>query len=667
MRFAIIVALVTILMIGSAYLIADFIYPFPAEVGEAYINNLVAENWAEVHLQHHSDTSPPSLVDFEDEFNDFSSEFGLTGIEIVEINAGEESVFEAEYKVKLAYLSEYFPTQEIELDLKLSREGIFDWKVHWQDHLPLPEYGLEADYSRIRLMPERGEITDRNGMTLAGGGSVVNIGVQPGRIEDPEQLHQILEEELGLSEEYVRGEYEAPGIQDQWFVPLTTVSERQFAELDPILRPIPGIFFRREESRVYQEGKIAGHITGYLGQVTAEMIEFYPDRDYQAGELVGRSGLELGQEVLLRGQPGYHFYIEIDGQRELFTEKEVAHGEDVQLTVDIPLQKIATEILKDEEAAFVLLDANSGEILVLASSPGYDPNEFIGGISSTRWNELSTDSTRPMFNRATQGRYAPGSTFKALTAAAALDLGIFTPTSQFNDSGELVVQGNSVRNFEEEVFGEHIFSEGIVKSINTTMAKVGLELGAEELSNYFSKFQLDQELNLGLPTQPGQIGNPGRSQVALAWTSIGQDQVLLTPLLMAELFSVLANGGYAPELDILTRDLTLQIDEAAQVVQEETVSDLDEMLRRVVTEGTGQQAEVSGLNIHGKTGTAEVGNQEPHAWFAGYIREFDERDLAFAMLVEEGGVGGRVAAPLVNQFFSRVLEEEVLSDLETIE
>ena len=142
---------------------------------------------------------------------------------------------------------------------------------------------------------------------------------------------------------------------------------------------------------------------------------------------------------------------------------------------------------------------------------------------------MSTDPNQPLFNRSLQGRYPPGSVFKVITAAAALDLGLVTVESEFVDSGELKVEGNVIRNFQNEVFGEHLFADAVIHSINTTMAEVGLMVGAENLSSYFANWGLDQEPDFKLPITSGQIGDPARNQVSLAWTAIGQDRVLLTP------------------------------------------------------------------------------------------------------------------------------------------
>lgn len=664
MRLAIIIIIVAVLMLGAGYFLAEFIYPLPYDVAEEYLDYYLAEDFDSMLEYHHSDFNETSDNRLKDAFLDFNNEFNLSGYELIELEVIEETLFEAKYQVGIEYNSKYFNDIIINFVMELSRDGILNWKIHWLDQLPLPKYGTEATYDRRRLYPERGNIYDRSGELLAGGGSVINIGIEPGKVENPELLHETFSKELGLSEEYLVGEYQATGIQDHWFVPVATVSESEFAELDPILRPIPGVFFKRQDSRVYPFDNTVSHITGYVGEVTEEMMNYYPERDYQPGDQAGRSGLEIGLEEILRGSLGYQFYVEKNGERELLREIDPKDGENINISLDIALQQEAVDLIEGLKASFVILDANSGEIIVLASRPGFDPNEFVKGISSSRWSQLTTDPDRPLFNRATQGRYPPGSTFKVLTAAAALNEGIYNLDSEFNDEGQLTVEGNIIRNFEGEVFGGHNLEEAIIKSINTTMAKVGLELGAENLENYFNRLGLSSSPDLGLPLQAGQIGNPGRSQVGLAWSAIGQDQVLMTPLHMAKMFTPFANQGYIPEIIL---NLQNDSDEKEQVLSEETVNNLRAALRKVVTEGTGQAVNLEGFNIYGKTGTAEIAGRNPHAWFAGFIEDFQDRDLAFALLVEEGGVGGRVAAPLVRDFFERISETELIDQLEEVD
>ncbi len=625
----------------------------PTSVVEAFLQQFETQDFSTME-EYFADEPHPTGREFEQAFQRFGQAFGLSSVTSTGSAAVSKDSKTAVYNISLVYESRYFPPLNVETELRLVRENIFDaWKVQWDDNLPLPEYGLAVDYARVRQEPQRGSILDREGQILAGKGSLVAVGVQPDRITDPDTLLEVLHTELGLSPDYVRRQYEAPGVQGHWFVPLANLKEAEYQRVDPVLRPIPGIFFRRVDARSYPEGEILGQITGYLGEVTATMIDAYPEREYLSGELVGRSGLEQSQDDRLRGRPGYRFYVDVDNSRILLTEKPVQDGEDVTITIDAGMQALAYEVLGDRRGALVVLDAQTGAILALASTPGYDPNEFVGGISTQRWQELSTDERLPMFNRALQGLYPPGSVFKVVTVAAALDQGLYEAGSSFVDTGELVVQGNIVRNYQRQVFGEHNLHRAVVDSINTTIAQVGLDLGAQTLEEYFKKLGLHQSYKLGLPMMAGQIGTPNRSRVALAWSAIGQDQVLLTPLHMAQIFSVLANQGNVPSIHLFSNE---EEPTGTAALKPETVAQINSMLQDVVLQGTGTVLRDIGVNVYGKTGTAEMVGGEMHAWFAGHTQLPNEQSLAFALLVEEGGVGGQAAAPLVRDYLTRLIQ-----------
>ncbi len=652
MRIFVSVLIVVLVLVGIGYGTIAFFYTYPDEVAHTYLENIVKGRYEQLDGFYHSKQPFPQAEEIEAAFQEFGEAYGLTKIELVGLNSIEEKFTSAVYTVDLRYESKYFEPMLVQFQLDLAWDGLFSWKVKWEDVLPLPQYGLQAQYRRTRTEPARGSIYDGQGRLLAGKGSSVAIGVQPGRITDPELLFQVLAEHLGLTREYVQGKYQAPGVQDHWFVPLITVSEELYQELDPILRPIPGIFFQRQYMRYYPFVTATAHLTGYLGEVDQSMITAYPERDYQVGEEVGRSGLEMGLEAQLRGEPGYRLFVETDTEpSRLLMEKPVQNGSDVELTINADWQELAYMILGDRKGAFVVLDARTGEVLVLASTPSYDPNEFIQGISQGRWQQLSNDPDQPLFNRCLQGTYPPGSVFKVITAAAALDLDLYTVESQFSDSGELRVQGNPIRNFQNEVFGEHFFADALIQSINTTMAQVGLAVGADNLRSYFSKWGLDQKFDFHLPASPGDIGNPERSQVALAWSAIGQDRVLVTPLHVAMVFTAFVNDGFVPDITLFKRD---DQPEMQQVIKAETAALISQLLAEVVVSGTGRQALVDGIQIFGKTGTAETGKGTSHGWFGGYVFDANGHDLAFAVLVEDGGVGGQVAAPLVSEFFTRL-------------
>ena len=650
-----VLAVVGILLIAGivgGVVLWQYLQKDPVAIAEAFLEQIEAQDFMELDA-YFSAQPHPTASEIERGFRQFSQAFGLSGVTMTNLASLSKENKAAVFSLALSYESQYFEPLLVETTLNLTRESIFDdWKVQWENNLPLPSFGLDVDYARSRQEPRRGQILDRNGQILAGEGSLVTVGLQPDRITDPDTLLGTLHAELGLSPEYVRRQYEAPGVQGHWFVPLIRLSEAEYQVVEAVLRPIPGVFFRRVDARSYPQDTAFSHITGYLGEVTANMIEAYAEREYLSGELVGRAGLEQSQDDRLRGRPGYRFYVEAGDSRTLLAEKQVIDGVDVVITLDSSMQQLAHEVLGDRLGALVVLDAETGAILALASTPGYDANDFVGGISTTRWQELSTDERLPMFNRALQGLYPPGSVFKVVTVAAALNEGLYEAGSTFVDTGELGVQGNIVRNYQRQVFGEHNVHQAVVDSINTTVAQIGLDLGAAKLEEYFRSLGLHQSYHLGLPMVSGQVGTPGRSRVALAWSAIGQDQVLLTPVHIAQIFSVFANNGNVPPIHLIIDD---EQPEAAMALKPETVTQMNSMLQDVVLQGTGMALRNIGINVYGKTGTAEMVEGDMHAWFAGHTELPSGQRIAFSILVEEGGVGGQAAAPLMGDYLIRLI------------
>jgi cell division protein FtsI/penicillin-binding protein 2 len=380
---------------------------------------------------------------------------------------------------------------------------------------------------------------------------------------------------------------------------------------------------------------------------------------------VGRSGLESTMESLLRGELGYKLRsIGPDGrERYVFAEKPVVHGKDVYLTLDMKIQEAAERALGDRSGAIVAVDPLTGELLAVASSPGFDPNLFSFGLSQVEWNLLRNDTRQPLFNKALNGIYPPGSTFKLVTAAAALDSGTVTPETIFEDNGTLMVRGNIIRNFRSESFGEHTFADAVISSINTTFAKVGLELGHDTLTEYAKRFGFEGAPKMELPVNKSSVGDLKVSQTELAWASVGQARVVSTPLQMARVMAVIANEGKALDPSLIYKIVHKTPDgmmgeetyresgQPIQVLKPETAGVLFSLLGKVVEEGTGKPVTIPGFDVAGKTGTAEIamGSDVAHAWFVG-AAPMDDPKIAFAVFVERGGVGGSVAGPVAKNF-----------------
>jgi peptidoglycan glycosyltransferase len=338
-------------------------------------------------------------------------------------------------------------------------------------------------------------------------------------------------------------------------------------------------------------------------------------------------------------------------------------GNDVVLTIDLGLQRVADEALGDQRGAVVLLDPRDGAVLALASHPAFDPNTL-----DQEWERLRADESKPLVNRATQGRYPPGSTWKTVTLAAALQEGLVFPGDVFDDGdAELIVEGFPIH-CDNNPHGVNSFdlAHAYGYSCNLTFARLGLELGTKRYKEYAARFGLGQTPPLEIPTAVSQLANaPFIGRVLLASTAFGQGELAVTPLQMALVAAAMANEGAIPQPHLLMR---VQDREGSVLREVETgiwqiavtsrVARLvGEMMVISVEEGWARGARLPGVQVAGKTGTAEVGGGvEPHAWFIGFAPA-DEPQYAIAILVENGGEGSRVAVPIARQVLEAALHQ----------
>lgn len=395
--------------------------------------------------------------------------------------------------------------------------------------------------------------------------------------------------------------------------------------------------------RFYPPGDLAPHLVGYS------------DPTY------GQAGLEHSQNSYLTGTADE---VELATFLDTLLGRE-KRGADLKLTLNPKVQRTALSELQElgKRGAVVVLDVQTGAVLAMVSNPTYDPNQLV-----PNWAQLNADPDAPLLNRATQGLYTPGSAFKLVTTAAALESGTFNPNSRFQDEeGSIEIYGNTIRNWRDTPFGEHSFKEAFSQSINTTFAQVGDQLGEDRLVEYMQKFGFYEKPPLELP--PGEISASGRyedgklaspkaglDRVAVAWLAIGQENLQVTPLEMALVAQAIGNGGrmmkpYA--VDSVTDQNGTIVKQARpgewkNPVSPETAMQMKEMMVRVVNEGTGRRAQTPKVQIAGKTGTAEVTGRGPNAWFVGFAPADNPR-VAIAVVVEDSDIGGGISGPVARE------------------
>ncbi len=309
------------------------------------------------------------------------------------------------------------------------------WLIDWDDSLIFPELTSEDKVRVETISAERGSIYDRNGNLLAGQGTNYSVGIEPGKFSDTDM--ETLAELLEIETEEIENDLSASWVTDDTFVPIKEYTSDELSDdLREDLLAIDGVMINETESRVYPYGEATSHLIGYVQNVNAEDLEEHEGEGYTETSVIGRSGLESLYEDRLRGSDGCQIYI-VDSsgkQKTMLAVDAVEDGEDITLTIDIDLQQALYETYKDDNSASVAMNPLTGEVLALVSTPTYNSNDFVVGMSQETWDALNNDENNPMYNRF-RAALVPGSTFKPIIAAIGLTSGSFTADEDFGYSG----------------------------------------------------------------------------------------------------------------------------------------------------------------------------------------------------------------------------------------
>lgn len=547
-----------------------------------------------------------------------------------------------------------------------------------------------SERNRIRLerLPAtRGRILDVQGRPLADNRPSFDIVLVPEDVGDLREtlasLGKLTRYELPNSEDIQRAAKRRP--------PFEGIAIRRDVSWDAVValethqHELPGVRLDVGPMRTYPEGRLASHLLGYVGEVAEEDLR--DDTPYRPGDLIGKTGAEKVWERRLRGATGAQ-QIEVDARGQhlrVLSEARGIRGDSLYLTIDRRLQAFAEQLLDGKEGALIALRPKTGEVLALASAPTFDPNQFAGGIGAEEWRDLLANDLRPLNNRALQGQYPPGSTFKIITAAAALEEEIVTPETKIFCGGSLQFGNRSYRCWKPHGHGALNLHEALVESCDVYFYQVGQKLGVDRIAEFARRFGLgaDTGIDLGheksglVPTKDWKkrrFGEAWYSGETLS-VAIGQGFLLTTPLQVANIAAGIANNGI-----VMRPQLVQQIESGAgeqiynlspQVqgrlgLRPRTLQQLRNALHGVVhaDKGTGTSARLATIDIAGKTGTAQVfkmGKQQirtdelarhlrDHAWFIAFA-PVENPEVAIAVLVEHaGGGGGARAAPLAHDF-----------------
>lgn len=529
-----------------------------------------------------------------------------------------------------------------------------------------------AESNSTRLIPiaaERGNILDRQGKLIAANRLSRSVYLWPReRSKDQWEVTAIqLSRILDISKQEILQKLEQAGYKSAMPVRISqNITPEAFIALEEQVGQYAGIEIRSESSRYYANGDLAGHVLGYIGEANAKERKANPE--FPMGMILGKMGVERIADNQLRGVWGSRL-VEVDAKgrelRELGIRNPVA-GSSLKLTLDLDLQKTAEKALANRRGAVVAIDVKTGAVLALASGPTFDPNIFTRKMTKGEWQQLQ-EKDKPFLNRALQG-YPPGSTFKIVTAAAAMQSGKFSPNSKLPTSAYITVGGFRFREHGGSGYGVIGFPEAFAYSSNTFFYQLGMKIGPEEISKWGHKLGIGEGTNLGLsggshgiiPTpdqkkeifkQPWYIGDT----VTMA---IGQGLVLVTPLEMATMISAIANGGYRvkPHL-FVSQTKTPETQPELIGLAPETIKTIRAGLIAVVQKGTAKSLNDGSIPpTAGKTGTAEVPGGADNAMYVGY-GPVDNPQIAVAVVVENGGYGAVSAVPIAHQIFNNYFKK----------
>ncbi|MFA5162626.1 MAG: penicillin-binding protein 2 [Elusimicrobiales bacterium] len=544
-------------------------------------------------------------------------------------------------------------------------------------------YSKAAERNRTHIIyrnAPRGRMLTADGVAIASSEPSFSLIYLPGRLKDPQYLKQLARDFAprlsadydGLLETLQRAFDN--GAPVRLAENLSSRSMFAFSELKTLY---PGIDLVEETKRWYPYGKFASHLTGYMGRM--DLQEWKAARGnggYRIDSRLGRSGIEKMYEKQLKGGDG-GLYLEVDSRgrlRRMLANKPWRSGSDIHLTLDFQAQKAAEEGLKGsltKSGAAIAINPANGDVLALACAPDFDPNMFV--VFSDSQASAAPFKTLPEYNLVTQGTFAPGSTFKIITAAAALETDSFSTEDEYFCPGYYNAGSRVFKCHEKKGHGRADFFKGMAKSCDVYFYNLGIKIGPAQIENYERAFRLGQPTGIDIPGEKaGHVFGPGeRARRKTYWfigdtlnLSIGQGELLVTPAQMAQVIGAVANGGVfwkpqyvesitGPDGSVEYKHSPQFLDRAAMKPQ--SWDTLRRALKLVVDEGSGQAAKIKGLEVYGKTGTAQNPQGGDNSWFVAYARRPGQQSrVAVAVLIQHGGHGGVSAAPVAKEIIKAV-------------
>jgi penicillin-binding protein 2 len=520
-----------------------------------------------------------------------------------------------------------------------------------------------AENNRVRTVakpPVRGNIYDRKGRLLAANKLAHSIFIWPlaTKRENWDKTRRQIAGIVNMNEEAIQAKVASASLNSTNRVRIARdLSESQITRLQESGIDREGIDVDIESVRYYPGGQLAAHVLGYTGEMNGEELAKRRSQGYRMGDVTGKMGLEATLEDRLRGEWG-GTQVEVDGAgrlQQFLGQKVSKPGQDVTITIDLDVQKVAEEALGKHKGAIVALDPRTGEVIAMASRPAFDPNSLSGRISPDVWKKLQGQD-HPFVNRALQV-FPPASTFKIVTTTAALESGKFKPDTILQTYASLRIGGFTFADWNHAGFGPLGFPGALKWSSDTFFYQVGQRVGGETLIEWTRKYGFGKKTGIELPEErKGLVADDNWKQLnyKMPWSigdtinmSIGQGFLQTTPLQVAGMFAVPASGGYHVQPH-LVKDASKREWRQSMNLKPSTIAVLRKGLREVVDGGTGGAMNVETIpKAAGKSGTAEAPPGENHVWFGSYAPMDKPEIVVVAFGEHTGGGGGKTAAPMV--------------------
>lgn len=533
------------------------------------------------------------------------------------------------------------------------------------------EYVKLASQNRLRIIrmsPPRGTVTDSKGAPLAVNVRTFSVNGYPIDLQREGNIKLVssilMRNGIPVNEEELKGliekQYSAP------YRAIKVASNLTFAQAAELITDkdfSEALFLTPVWKRTYPAGNFTAHVVGYVSEITKEELEVRKDSSYRGGDMIGKNGIEACYDEELQGLPGEEV-VEVDAKGRKLRDISYSppqKGNDAVLTIDLGVQRYAAELIGNFRGAVIAMDVNDGSVKCLYSSPSYDPNPFTWGISNKEWAALTDHKERPMMNRAISGAYPPASTFKIVTASSVLENKVVNINTTVRCPGYFELGDRRFRCWRRAGHGTENVITALRDSCDVYFYQTSTWLGIDRLIKTGEKYGVGEKTGIDLIGEiSGTIAGPAwkKEKVKENWYggdtvnySIGQGYVLMTPIQLLRAYVAVANGGklYKPRINSSAKPEYRRLE-----ISPATIKIMQEGLREVASSGTGRRASSFGVQVAGKTGTAQNAHGEDHAWFVGYAPA-DVPRYAVVVIAEAGKGGGAVAGPIVGKMLNFII------------